>query len=150
MSGDREWERRVRLFSLLLLDLTDQWCRSDGDFPFDFAVSSTLYLFSSRCNPMDTPETDLLLSLRSIVESPDSECQTAMPNHSGDQRDDLVSTVRAIFVEYVAECEAGQTPISALIDSLSQQVVDTLKSSKYVVFHHTQTTSRDGGFHSFG
>ena len=148
MSGDRKWERRLRLFGLLLLDLTDSWCISDDPFPFDFAISSTLYLFSPRCDPHGTRESGLASTLQRVVQPAEQECSAAVPNHTGEQRAQLIGRIHGLLTDQITGWENGDTLTPASIGALAQSIVDTIIVENYVKFHRTQTTSRDhGGFH---
>ena len=148
MSEDRRWERRLRLLGIFLLDVVDEWCLDDHEFPCDFVLSSTLYLFSPRCDPISTKESGLSSFLEEAAKPPETECALAHPEKSLDLHLVLIQSLRELITQQAKKWELGDTISPSTIGALAKMIVDQVIQHKYVKFHRTQTTSRDhGGFH---
>ena len=147
MSEDRRWERLLRL---LLLDTVDQWCRDDSGFPAEFLLSSILHLFSFNCKPFTISENGLQGYLAEAIQTPEGECARAQPTWSFERKNAMVDSLKDHIEQQLAQWENGDTISPAIIGDFAQVLVDNVVRLKYVVFHRTQTTSRDhGGFHGF-
>lgn len=151
MSDDRSWQQRVRLSYRLLMDAVDSWYRGDDDFPFMFIVASILYLFSPRCDPFRTLETNLRQQLAKVVDSPSVECAKTWPHQSETHRSKLISSITDILRDAVDQWIRGSLA-SPSVGAVNEQLVEEVVAHGYVTFHRHQTTRRDdgGGFTGFG
>ncbi len=150
MWEDRKWLQRIRLCNCLLMDATDCWCRSDADFPTADTVAAFLYLCSSRSDPWALSESTLRSSLDSVVESADREYELAWPARDPTLHLALVDALTEILNSSLEAWESGSMR-DPTVESVANQLVDTIVAQQFVVFAHTQTTRRDGGgFHGQG
>lgn len=141
---DQQWNQRVRLSDSLLMDVVDWWCRGEREFPVDSTVASFLFLYSPRCKPFAIHEAGLRRKLFDTVDSPSAECALTWPTHDKRQQLALIESLRTILQDAVGKWNEGllsELPVAVVNQRLADEIVD----HKYVVFHHTQTTRRDGG-----
>ena len=150
MWEDRKWWQRVRLCKCLLIETADWWCRSDEEFPISDTVTAVLYLFSPRADPLSISESNLRSFLTTVVQDAGDEYALAWPSRAENLCTPLIDAISKIIGDAERAWTSGSM-VDPSIEMVNQQVVDTVVEQKYVVFHHNQTTRRDGGgFHSQG
>lgn len=146
---DQKWQHRIWLCKCLVTETVDWWCRADCGFPVEPTVASVLFIFSPKRDAQQIPESNLRAFLSSAAESATSEYAHAWPNHAPEMQSRLINDISAILCDAEQQWTTGSL-LEPSVESVTEQIVAEIVAQQYVVFHHTQTTRRDGGFYGNG
>jgi len=147
---DLLWLQRVRLSERLILELVDDWCRGNDEFPVQQTVAALLYIFSPQCDPLKVPESKLCERVFEMVGSAQSEYLQTWPQRSESDAAELIEALYQTFSGAVRQWSDGSAGTAA-IGIVNEQVARLIVAKQYVVFHHFETTHRDfGGFYGSG
>ena len=150
MSDDRDWLQRCTLCTKLLVEVLDWWCRNDeSDFPVAPMVISILYLFSPKCNPFQESARDLRERLFQSQVVAIQAFQTASPNPVISAGNALLLDLTSVLGEAV-KVWSNNSITQLPPESVSGQIARCIVSHKFVLFHHRESTRRDGGFYGYG
>jgi hypothetical protein len=144
MTEDDRWRQRVRLSECLIMDTVDCWCSQDGEFPVLQSVAGVLYIFSPRCEPLETQEANIRQRVFENADSPTTEYLQTWPHHNVSLASELIEAICKTINIAVCKWNEGST-LSPTITSVNAQIVDLIVDKKYVVLHHFQTTRRNFG-----
>ena len=139
---DELWVQRISLCEAVLAKSLDNWCVSGGRFPTHYLVASLLYLYSPRYDANAYSPSDVSGHLASTVQSPEMEYRMAWPRRSRDEANALIDSLSAI-VSRAAEIWENQGVSAISIPDVTKAITAEILARRYVIMHHTETTSRD-------
>ncbi len=124
----------------LLVHYSERWCNGTvAEFPVSGIVSRLLFLFSSRC---EVHRTNLQTLLTRTDSGASQEYLETWPHRTQSVGLHLIDLLEDILENAVHNWEAigfMEQPHDVVV----QELVDTIVSEQYVIFHHHETTSRD-------
>jgi hypothetical protein len=139
---DELWRHRVSLCEAVLFQALDAWCVSGVEFPTREIVTDVLYVFSPRCDANALSTSNVSQRLKSIVESPETECRLAWPERSSDEAAAIVASLSSVVSRAVEIWKVhGVRALSA--SDVAHAFVREILAQRYVVMHHSETTKRD-------
>ena len=95
-----------------------------------------------RCEPDGFNHQNLLERLPGLAGAPTDEYTITWPRRAAPVAQELISSIVAILDNAATEWTDGGFH-DLLIETVVQQLVDEIVGQQYVIFHHTETTSRD-------
>ena len=147
-TGDRNWQQRLRLTEALLLDTIDWWCRGNDGFPCEETVAGLLYIFSPHCAIFALPQIRLRDHFEAILSDPHEVAQLGWPSFSEAQRSAVIEELTAMLAG-AATSWASESLAEPTLESVVKDIANCIVHHKCFVFHHTESTRRDGGgFHA--
>lgn len=146
---DDKWRQKIQLCYALILQVTDEWCRSDYDYPTQNVVACVFSIFSPETKPDDLAKHELFEYLLNLVGDPTSEYAKVWPQREPTFSQELIHALTTILDDATLSwADSGlQNPT---IESVVQLIVNEVVHQQFVIFHHWESTCRDNNHWGIG